>query len=161
MSYIDWLIPISSSLVTIIATVLACRLQLRNELRKISENIVSDKKYKAYYNAVNLFYTTMSEGKIDGCIGDNLDRFQEMLKVKEDLFVYGSDKAFLAFTEYLCLCSKKSQSTDYFKPFLNFMLIIRKEISGGKSTITTDDILLNIMQSKDELRKYHKIVNKK
>ena len=159
MNNIDWIIPILSSLVTIIATVLACRLQLRNELRKISENIVSDKKYKAYYNAVNLFYTVMSESKKNGCIGENLDRFQEMLKVKEELFVYGSDKAFLAFTEYLCVCSEKSQDTDYFRPFLNFMLIIRKEISGGKSTITTDDIMLNIMQSKEELLKYHEAVN--
>jgi hypothetical protein len=34
------------------------------------------------------------------------------------------------------------------------MLIVRKEISGGKSKLTTDDILLNIMQSHEELRKY-------
>ena len=32
---------------------------------------------------------------------------------------------------------------------------VKKEISGGKSTITTDDILLNLMQSKEELCKYH------
>lgn len=35
------------------------------------------------------------------------------------------------------------------------MVIVRKEISGGKSTINADDIMLNIMQSKNELRKYH------
>ena len=39
-----------------------------------------------------------------------------------------------------------------------FMLIVRREISGGKSSISTDDIMLNLMQSKEELRKYHEFL---
>lgn len=35
------------------------------------------------------------------------------------------------------------------------MLVVRREISGGKSTITADDIMLNLMQSREELLKYH------
>ena len=66
---------------------MTCKWQLRTELRKISENYVSDKKYKAYYNAVNMFYSIMSEIKNKGAIVGPSDRFQEMLKVKEDLFV--------------------------------------------------------------------------
>ena len=38
------------------------------------------------------------------------------------------------------------------------MLIVRREISGGKSSISTDDIMLNLMQSKEELRKYHEFL---
>lgn len=38
------------------------------------------------------------------------------------------------------------------------MLIVRREISGGKSSIATDDIMLNLMQSKEELRKYHELL---
>lgn len=153
-NFSDWIIPISSSFVTIIVTVMTCKWQLRTELRKISENYVSDKKYKAYYNAVNMFYSIMSEIKNKGAIVGPSDRFQEMLKVKEDLFVYGSDKAFRAFTEFLCNSSQNQPNQDYIEYFLNFMLIVRKEISGGKSKLTTDDILLNIMQSHEELRKY-------
>lgn len=41
------------------------------------------------------------------------------------------------------------------------MLIVRKEISGGKSTITTDDILLKLMQSSKELQRYHELANNK
>lgn len=150
----DWIIPISSSLVTIIVTVMTCKWQLRTELRKISENYVSDKKYKAYYNAVNMFYSIMSECKIKRAKVAPSDRFQELLKVKEDLFVYGSDKAFRAFTDFLCHSSLNQSNQDYFKYFLNFMLIVRKEISGGKSKLTPDDIMLNIMQSQEELRKF-------
>lgn len=155
-----WLVPLLSSIVSVVVTVLTCRWQLRTELRKISENIVSDKKYRAYYNAVNLFYTVMSEVKNKGTSGQMSDKFQDMLKVKEDLFVYGSDEAFRAFTNYLCTCTSSSPNTDSFKPFFEFMLVIRKEISGGKSTITTDDIMLNITQSKEELRKYHEVIDK-
>lgn len=105
-----------------------------------------------------MFYSIMSEIKNKGAIVGPSDRFQEMLKVKEDLFVYGSDKAFRAFTEFLCNSSQNQPNQDYIEYFLNFMLIVRKEISGGKSKLTTDDILLNIMQSHEELRKYQVFV---
>lgn len=158
--YFAWIVPVLPFIVTVLVTVITCRWQLRTELRKILENYVSDKKYKAYYNAVNLFYTVVSENKMNGTMPAPSDIVQEMLKVKEDLFVYGSDEAFRAFTEFLCCSTANYQSVELFKPFLNFMLIVRKEISGGKSTITTDDILLNIMQSRDEIRKYHEAINK-
>lgn len=84
-----------------------------------------------------------------------------MLKVKQDLFVYGSDEAFRAFTAYLCSCSPNSDGNDVIKPLLDFMLIVRKEISGGKSSISTDDIMLNLMQNREELRKYHELLKTK
>ena len=37
------------------------------------------------------------------------------------------------------------------------MLIVRKEISGGKSAISTDDIMLNVLQSRSELQKFHEL----
>ena len=37
------------------------------------------------------------------------------------------------------------------------MLIVRKEISGGKSAISTDDIMLNLLQSRSELQKFHEL----
>lgn len=40
------------------------------------------------------------------------------------------------------------------------MLIVRKEISGGKSAISTDDIMLNLLQSRSELQKFHELKNK-
>ena len=55
---------------------------------------------------------------------------------------------------FFAIVSQNQPNQDYIEYFLNFMLIVRKEISGGKSKLTTDDILLNIMQSHEELRKY-------
>lgn len=94
----EWLAPILTSLAAIIAAVFTCRWQMQTELRKILENYVSDKKYKAYYNAVNLFYTIMNENK-QGKVQTSpisSDKFEVMLKVKQDLFVYGSDEDFRA-----------------------------------------------------------------
>lgn len=155
----EWLAPILTSLAAIIAAVFTCRWQMQTELRKILENYVSDKKYKAYYNAVNLFYTIMNENK-QGKVQTSpisSDKFEVMLKVKQALFVYGSDEAFRAFTRFLCR-STNDQQQDYFTPFLDFMVIVRKEMSGGKSKITTDDIMLNLMQSHKELQKYHDFI---
>ena len=104
----EWLAPILTSLAAIIAAVFTCRWQMQTELRKILENYVSDKKYKAYYNAVNLFYTIMNENK-QGKVQTSpisSDKFEVMLKVKQDLFVYGSDEAFRAFTGALTTNSK-------------------------------------------------------
>ena len=150
----EWIVPILSSVVAIFVTILSCKWQMRTELKKILENYVSDKKYKAYYSAVSMVFTLLEESRQKKSANPD-ERFSELLKIKQDLFVYGSDEAFRAFTEYLCSCSPNSEDKYVFKPLLNFMLILRKEISGGKSTINTDDIMLNLMQSKEELCKYH------
>lgn len=150
----EWIVPILSSVVAILVTILSCKWQMRTELKKILENYVSDKKYKAYYSAVSMVFTLLEESRQKKSANPD-ERFSELLKIKQDLFVYGSDEAFIAFTEYLCSCSPNSEDKDVFKPLLNFMLILRKEISGGKSTINTDDIMLNLMQSKEELCKCH------
>lgn len=156
----EWIVPILSSIVAIVVAVMTCRWQMRTELRKILESYVSDKKYKAYYDVVNLVFTVLEESRQNKAVNSNA-RLHDMLKVKQDLFVYGSDEAFRAFTEYLCSCSPNSDGNDVIKPLLDFMLIVRKEISGGKSYISTDDIMLNLMQNREELRKYHELLKTK
>lgn len=47
----------------------------------------------------------MSEIKMKGIMEQTSDKLPDMMKVKTDLFVYGSDEAFRAFTNYLCYCS--------------------------------------------------------
>lgn len=153
----EWIVPILSSMVAIAVAVMTCKWQMRTELRKILESYVSDKKYKAYYDAVNLVFTIIEESRQNKTVNSDA-RFHDLLKVKQDIFVYGSDEAFRAFTAYLCSCTPNSDGSNVFKPLLDFMLIVRREISGGKSSISTDDIMLNLMQSKEELRKYHEFL---
>lgn len=156
----EWIVPILSSMVAIAVAVVTCKWQMRTKLRKILESYVSDKKYKAYYDAVNLVFTLLEESRQKKTVNSD-ERFHDLLKVKQDIFVYGSDEAFRALTAYLCSCTPNSDGSDVFKPLLDFMLIVRREISGGKSSISTDDIMLNLMQSKEELRKYHEFLKTK
>ena len=156
----EWIVPILSSIVAVAVAVMTCKWQMRTELRKILESYVSDKKYRAYYDAVNLVFTILEESRQKKTVNSDA-RFHDLLKVKQDIFVYGSDEAFRAFTAYLCSCTPNSDGSDVFKPLLDFMLIVRREISGGKSSISTDDIMLNLMQSKEELRKYHEFLKTK
>ena len=76
-----------------------------------------------------------------------LSRTARQLTELTGRFVYMAAAVEIKLTKFLWICIPREY-------FLNFMLIVRKEISGGKSKLTTDDILLNIMQSHEELRKY-------
>ena len=76
----EWIVPILSSIVAIAVAVMTCRWQMRTELRKILESYVSDKKYKAYYNAVNLVFTILEEGRQNKTVNSDV-RFHELLKV--------------------------------------------------------------------------------
>lgn len=146
---------IVSAIAGILLAVLTWRFQMKMEFSKILESYVSDKKYKAYYNAIDLFYQIMSASKTNN---KEPVTVKHMIKVKQDLFMYGSDESFKAFTKYLCLSTESNQK-ESFDAFLNFMIIIRKELSGTKSSITKKDILLNIMQSKSELEKFYDAIS--
>lgn len=124
----EWAVPILTSFAAIIAAAVTCKWQMQTEMRKILENYVSDKKYKAYYNAVNLFYTIMNDNKKEKPKGSTSSpiKFEDILNVKQDLFVYGSDEAFRAFTKFLC-ASTDNQQVNTFTPYLDFMLIVRKK----------------------------------
>lgn len=78
----EWIVPILSSFVAIVVAVMTCRWQMRTELRKILENYVSDKKYKAYYDVVNLVFTVLEESRQNKAVNSNA-RFHDMLKVKK------------------------------------------------------------------------------
>ena len=72
-----------------------------------------------------------------------------MIDAKRDIFMYGSDEVFKAFNRWLVNASQPWQ----FDEFLKFILNIRKDICG-KTKLTTDDILLNLLQNKEEIRKF-------
>lgn len=77
----EWIVPILSSIVAVAVAVMTCKWQMRTELRKILESYVSDKKYKAYYDAVNLVFTLLEEGRQKKTVNSDA-RFHDLLKVK-------------------------------------------------------------------------------
>ena len=69
--------------------------------------------------------------------------------------MYSSDDVVFALNKYLSSLTDADVATqlDY---FLDIMLLIRKDMCG-KSKISRDDILLNIMQDKGEMQKFKKM----
>ena len=63
--------------------------------------------------------------------------------------MYGSDKVFRAFNNWL----EKANTPMQFDAYLQFVLSIRKDICG-KTKLKKDDILLNLIQDKQEVEKF-------
>lgn len=78
----------------------------------------------------------------------------EMTDIKRDIFMYGSDKVFRAFNNWLIHCSKQNEEdqTLQFEAFLQFVLEIRKDLCGGDTTISAKDILINLTQDESEAK---------
>ena len=67
--------------------------------------------------------------------------------------MYGSDKVFKAMNEWLEYCNPKYDQKEMLKKVLELLVLIRKDLQNG-SKLEVDDILLNIMQSEYEVKKF-------
>ena len=79
---------------------------------------------------------------------------KRMMDSKRDILMYGSDKVFEAFNKYLCSSTNNSNPTLPMKYFLKLICEIRKDMCGKNTSVNEKDILLNLMQNEDEVKKY-------
>lgn len=82
------------------------------------------------------------------------EQADEMTDIKRDIFMYGSDKVFRALNSWLIHCSKQNEEDQalQFEAFLHFVLDIRKDLCGGETIISAEDILINLIQDEDEAK---------
>lgn len=120
------------------------------KLRTMREQL-SEKKYNAYADAVKMFYSVLKNAKSNRAINDK-DMMDGMIDIKRDIFMYGSDKVFMAFNTWL-LSTTSSNDKAQFAAFLDFVLEIRKDLCNNKTKLKKKDILLNLTQSEEEVRK--------
>lgn len=69
------------------------------------------------------------------------------------IFMYGSDKVFKAMNEWLKYCNAQHNQKEMLSKILNLLVLIRKDLQKN-SKLKIDDILLNIMQSENEVKKF-------
>ncbi len=119
------------------------------KLRTMREQL-SEKKYKAYADAVKMFYSVLKDAKANRTTNNGV-MMEEMIDIKRDIFMYGSDKVFKAFNTWL-LSTTTSNDKAQFSQFLDFVLEMRKDLCNGKTNLTKHDILLNLTQSEEEAR---------
>lgn len=136
----------------IIIAVLGWYIHRQTERIKVMENLISEKKNEAYSNFVDLFYELLTHTKENKSI-DSDNGLKKMMEIKKTLFMYGSDKVFKAMNEWLKYCNPQYDQKKMLKKILELLVLIRKDLQN-KSKLKVDDILLNIMQSEDEVRKF-------
>lgn len=122
------------------------------KLRTMREQL-SEKKYKAYADAVKMFYSVLKDAKAQRAT-KNDEMMGKMIDIKRDIFMYGSDKVFKAFNNWLLLTASSNDKVQ-FAAFLDFVLEMRKDLCNGKTNLTKHDILLNLTQSEEEARKLY------
>ena len=122
------------------------------KLRTMREQL-SEKKYKAYADAVMMFYSVLKDANAHR-ITNNGVMMDKMIDIKRDIFMYGADKVFKAFNRWL-LSTTRSNDKVQFAAFLDFVLEMRKDLCNGKTNLTKHDILLNLTQSEEEARKLY------
>ena len=138
------------AIVTIAGIVIAWQTE---KLRTMREQL-SEKKYNAYADAVKMFYSVLKDTKIHKTT-DNDAVMKQMIDIKRDIFMYGSDKVFKAFNNWLLLTTLNNDKKQ-FSAFLDFVLEMRKDLCNNKTKLTKHDILLNLTQSEVEAKKLYK-----
>lgn len=147
-TFIALLTVLVPAIVAIAGTVIAWQTE---KLRTMREQL-SEKKYKAYADAVKMFYSVLKDSKAHRST-NNEKMMEKMIDIKRDIFMYGSDKVFKAFNTWL-ITTMSSNDNKQFAAFLNFVLEMRKDLCNNKTKLTKYDILLNLTQSEEEAKKY-------
>lgn len=145
------IIAILSVLISAIVTVTGIVIARQTEKLRAMREQLSEKKCKAYADAMMLFYTILKDSKLHRPT-DNKAMMQKMIDTKKDIFMYGSDKVFRAFNKWLVVAFENNNKSQ-FDAFMEFVLEMRKDIFNGKTKLTKHDILLNLTQSEEEARK--------
>lgn len=145
-TFIALLTVLVPAIVAIAGTVIAWQTE---KLRTMREQL-SEKKYKAYADAVKMFYSVLKDSKAHRST-NNEKMMEKMIDIKRDIFMYGSDKVFKAFNTWL-ISTMSINDKKQFAAFLNFVLEMRKDLCNNKTKLTKYDILLNLTQSEEEAR---------
>ncbi len=145
-TFIALLTVLVPAIVTVAGIIIAWQTE---KLRTMREQL-SEKKYKAYADAVKMFYSILKDSKAHRST-NNEKMMEKMIDIKRDIFMYGSDKVFKAFNTWL-ISTMSINDKKQFAAFLNFVLEMRKDLCNNKTKLTKYDILLNLTQSEEEAR---------
>ena len=144
------LIAIFTILVPAIVTGAGIVIAWQTEKLRTMREQLSEKKYTAYSNAVKMFYSVLKDSKMNKPTSNDA-MLLEIIDIKRDIFMYGSDKVFKAFNSWLLSTTRDDSSQ--ISAFLEFVLEMRKDLCNNKSSLTKRDILLNLTQSEEEAQK--------
>lgn len=145
------IIAVLSVFISAIATIAGIIIAWQTEKLRTMREQLSEKKYNAYADAVKMFYSVFKDVNANHTTNNSAMKNQ-LVDIKRDIFMYGSDKVFKAFNKWL-LSTTESNEKKQLAAFLDFVLEMRKDLCNNKTKLKTHDILLNLTQSEEEARK--------
>jgi|LakMenEpi03Aug12_release.lakeMendotaPanAssembly.Ray.scaffolds.fasta_scaffold1478778_1 hypothetical protein len=152
------IISVLISILTISSTLFVVILQRKTEKLKIVENQLSQNKYRAYIDLVQVFYETLKDVKQKKESDSNI-LGSKIMDAKKDIFMFESDEVFQKFNSWLCYTSENPGDQKHLKYFLELMLEIRKDMRNNKTSLSKDDIMINLMQNKLDINKIRHLWN--
>lgn len=130
----------------------------RTEEMKIMRSQLSGRKHQAYAEIVGAFFSVLKDIKSNHHTDMEI-MGEKIMNAKRDIFMYGSDEVFRAFNNWL-VYSNSSKPSERLEAYFAFILSIRKDIYG-KTKINKDDIILNLVQNKEELKNIKNMLKSK
>ena len=149
------IITLLSVVISAIVTISGFIIVRQTEKLRTMREQLSEKKYKAYADAVKMFYSVFKDLRLHKPTNNN-EMLKNMIDAKRDIFMYGSDKVFKAFNTWL-LATKDDNKKEQFSAFLDLILEIRKDLCNGKTNLTKHDIMLNLTQSEEEAKTSYEV----
>lgn len=152
----DLILAILAVLVPAVVAFMGYIIHRKTERIKIMENQLSEKKYLAYAGIVMLFFNILKTVKAGKTSDD--DWAEKMIDLKRDILLYGSDSVFYAFNNFFDVSTNHPRDIKLMMDvWLKLILEIRQDMCGHKSKLSKDDILLNLMQSRNEIQKFYNL----
>lgn len=155
--YKDIILALLAILIPAIVAISGYIIHRKTEHIKIMESLLSDKKYIAYAGLVEMFFGILKDTKKNNVSNSNL--VEQMVDLKKDILLYGSDKVFYTYNDFFDVSTNHPGNLKLLMDaWLNLMLEIRQDMCGYSSKITKEDILFNLMQSRDEMKKFYALL---
>ena len=152
----DLILAILAVLVPAVVAFMGYIIHRKTERIKIMENQLSEKKYLAYAGIVTVFFNILKTVKAGKTSDD--DWAEKMVDLKRDILLYGSDSVFYAFNSFFDVSTNHPGNIKLMMDvWLKLILEIRQDMCGHKSKLSKDDILLNLMQSRNEIQKFYNL----
>ena len=150
----ETIITLLSIAVPALAAILGSIIARQTMKIRIMREQLSGRKHDAYAKVIDMFYSMLKDTKANRTT-DFKRQMSNMVDAKRDIFMYGSDKVFLSFNNWL-VHANDSDSKVQFEYFLKFVLEIRKDLCGNATKLTEKDILMNLTQSEEETNRLFK-----
>lgn len=122
----------------------------QNEKLKTMRGLLSAKKAKVYADAFTMFYALLKDVKANRAI-NNKKALDNMMDLKRDIFMYGSDKVFRSLNSWLLL-TNSSDKMAQIRALFEFELAMREDLCHG-TKLNLFDVAKNFTQDEEEARK--------